>query len=91
MVFDENRRLSFKEKEPDIQQEPDEPEMSKTDRASLILTDILSTGPRAVSDIQQIFDEEGISAKTAQRARKRIGASQDYRNGIAIWFFDGDM
>ena len=91
LVFDENRRLSFQEKEPDIQQEPDEPEMSKTDRASLILTDILSTGPRAVSDIQQIFDEEGISAKTAQRARKRIGASQDYMNGTPVWYFDGEM
>ena len=32
-----------------------------------------------------------ISAKTAQRARKRIGASQDYMNGTPVWYFDGEM
>ena len=87
LVFDKNRRLSFQEKESDdIVEEHD---FTQIEHASIILNTLLSNGPHKVSDIKQILNEEGISAKTAQRARKRIGASQTYVNGTPVWFFDG--
>ncbi len=67
LVFDKNRRLSFQEKESDdIVEEHD---FTQIEHASIILNTLLSNGPHKVSDIKQILNEEGISAKTAPLSR----------------------
>lgn len=58
---------------------------TKIEKAMIILEEILSDGPVAVSEINEIMEEDGIGAKTAQRARSRIGAVQEYVDGVPVW------
>ena len=83
LILDEERKLSFAEMEPVEDELP--PQQTKIERAEQILTEILTDGPLPVSEINAIMAEDGIGAKTAQRAKVRIGAVQDYENGVPIW------
>lgn len=82
LVLDEERRLSFAEFE---EEEPEEKPVTKIERATAILEELLADGAMPVSGINEIMAEEGIGEKTAQRARARIGAVQDYQNGVPVW------
>lgn len=83
LVLDEDRKLSFAEFE-DEEEEAPQP-ATKIELAMEIITDLLADGPLPVSEINEAMEEEGIGAKTAQRARKRLGAVQEYKDGVAVW------
>ena len=83
LVLDAERRLSFAEYEDDSEEESIS--STKIDRAMSILEMMLIDGPVPVSEIHAAMAEEGIGDKTAQRARKRIGAVSDYSDGIPVW------
>ncbi len=83
LILGEDRKLSFaefEEDDDDLQEKP-----TKTEIAEIILKVLLRNGPVRVSEIHQIMDEQKIGSKTAQRARERIGAAQDYENGHPVW------
>lgn len=82
LVLDEERRLSFAEFEPE---EEETAPISKRDLAMEIIADMLEKGSVPVSEVTTACAEEGIGPKTAQRARKKLGAISDYENGVAIW------
>ena len=82
LVLDEERKLSFGEF-----QEDDETSKTKIQVAMDIISELLEQGLRPVSEINAVCAEEGISSKTAQRARKRLGVKQDYIDGVPIWMF----
>ena len=82
LVFDDQRRLSFKE--VDLQDAPTIE--TKIDRASYLLESLLADGSMPVSEINELMEEEGIGAKTAQRARAQIGAVLFYdEHNIPCW------
>ena len=81
--MDEERKLSFQEMDEEEEEEP--PTKTKIERAMEILEEMLEDGPLPVAEINEAMSEEGIGEKTAQRARKRIGAVQEYENGVPIW------
>ena len=83
LVMDEERKLSFQEMDEEEEEEP--PTKTKIERAMEILEEMLEDGPLPVAEIHEAMAEEGIGEKTAQRARKRIGAVQEYENGVPIW------
>ena len=85
LVMDEDRRLSFEEME---EEEEEDATPSKTARAEEIIEAMLENGPVPVAEIKAACEAEGISGKTAQRARQNIGAVQDYENGVAVWKWD---
>ena len=85
LVMDEDRRLSFEEME---EEEEEDAAPSKTARAEEIIEAMLENGPVPVAEIKAACEAEGISGKTAQRARQNIGAVQDYENGVAVWKWD---
>ena len=83
LILDEERKLSFAE----FEEKEDESQSiaTKVSTASAILQVILKEHAVPVSEINQIMAEEGIGAKTAQRAKVLIGAVQDYENGKPVW------
>ena len=84
LVLDDDRRLSFVEYEEDNDEEP--AQTSKTKRAMEILEEMLEqNGQAAVSEIHAVMADEGIGDKTAQRARRRLGAIPDNVDGINVW------
>ena len=83
LVLDAERRLSFAEFE--VEEEAEELPRTKIDLAMEILAELLEDGAMAVSEIKTAMAEEGIGEKTAQRARKRIGAVQEYEDGVPVW------
>lgn len=83
LVLDADRRLCFAEYEEDCEEES--VPTSKTEKALEILEVMLGSGPVAVSEIHAVMAEEGIGDKTAQRARRRLGAISDYLNGVPVW------
>lgn len=84
LVLDADRKLSFSEYEEEIDDEPTQ--ASKTKRAMEILEVMLAENSQAaVSDIHAIMGSEGIGDKTAQRARRRLGAIPDNVNGVNVW------
>ena len=97
LVLDDKRRLSFAEfsdpGSPDSSSDGSEGEtgadggkpVTKIEKAMIILAEILSDGPVPVSEINEIMDEDGIGSKTAQRAKTRIGAVQEYIDGLPVW------
>ena len=82
LVLDEERKLSFGEFDDD-----EEVSKTKIQVAMDIISELLEEGPRPVSEINAVCAKEGISSKTAQRARKRLGVKQDYIDGVPIWMF----
>ena len=84
LVLDKDRKLSFMEFEENEDQEDQRP-LTKIEKAMIILKESLASGAVSVEDAHAILAEEGIGMKTAQRARQRIGAIQDYSNGTPIW------
>lgn len=83
LVLDADRRLSFAEYEEDFEEES--VPTSKTEKALEILEVMLESSPVAVSEIHAVMAEEGIGDKTAQRARRRLGAILDYLDGVPVW------
>lgn len=83
LVLDADRKLSFAEYEEDCEEES--VPTSKTEKALEILEVMLESGPVAVSEIHAVMAEEGIGDKTAQRARRRLGAILDYLDGVPVW------
>lgn len=83
LVLDADRKLSFAEYEEDCEEES--VPTNKTEKALEILEVMLESGPVAVSEIHAVMAEEGIGDKTAQRARRRLGANSDYLNGVPVW------
>ena len=59
--------------------------VAKIEKAMIILENILADGPVPVSEINEIMSEDGIGAKTAQRAKVRIDAVQEYVDGVPVW------
>ena len=103
LVLDDERRLSFAEMDSqdsssDGMTGTDGAEdvngvgkpVTKIEKAMIILAEILSDGPVPVSEINEIMDEDGIGSKTAQRAKTRIGAVQEYIDGVPVWSLSGD-
>ena len=84
LVLNKDRKLSFEEFEENEDQE-EQRSLTKIERAMIILKESLASGAVSVEDAHAILAEEGIGIKTAQRARQRIGAIQDYSNGTPIW------
>lgn len=83
LIMDNERKLSFAE----FENEDDEiqPAPTKVEIAAAILRELLKDSAMPVSEINQFMAKEGIGPKTAQRAKVRIGAVQEYRNGIPVW------
>ena len=59
--------------------------VTKIEKAVHILTVLLADGPVPVSEINEVMEEDNIGAKTAQRAKTRIGAVQEYVDGVPVW------
>ena len=57
---------------------------TKMEIAQEIISDILLNGSHSVAEINEACAKEGIGEKTAQRARKNIGAVQDYINVVPV-------
>ena len=100
LVLDDERKLSFEEFEDDEEMAlsafpaqiltPAFPKMrmkTKIELAQEIISDILVNGPHPVAEINEACAKGGIGQKTVQRARKLIGAVQDYINGVPVWVF----
>lgn len=81
LVLDEERKLSFAE----FDEEEEEVPKTKIEQAMEILAEMPKDGSVPVSDINATCAEEGIVEKTAQRAIKRLGAVQDYKDGVSVW------
>ena len=60
-------------------------EPSRGQIAEVIIRLLLRDGPQPVSEIHRYTSQQGISDKTVQRARARIGAEQIFLNGVAYW------
>ena len=56
----------------------------------IILETLLADGPVPVSEINEIMAEDGIGSKTAQRAKTRLGAVQEYVDGVPVRLLPGD-
>ena len=82
LVFDDERRLSFQEVEPEEYTLTAE---TKIERAMSILLSLLEDGPMPVSEINVLMKENDIGPKTAQRARAKMSAIQFYDDGVACW------
>ena len=98
LVLDDERKLSFAEYSDPTDPMSDTAEgaddgrtedsgrpATKIEKAVIILDNILSDGPVPVSEINDIMLEDGIGSKTAQRAKTRIGAVQEYVDGTPVW------
>lgn len=83
LILDEDRKLSFAEFEDE--EEEAIPIPTKIETASVLLQEILKDGSVPVSEIHHIMAKKAIGSKTAQRAKIRIGAVQDYEDGIPVW------
>lgn len=83
LIMDDERKLSFAEFEDENNDA--QPTLTKIEIASSILQEILKDSAMPVTEINQFMAEEGIGPKTAQRAKVRIGAVQEYKDGVPIW------
>jgi hypothetical protein len=84
LVLDADRRLHFAEIEDESEEDEPAPP-SKTEIAMSILETMLVDDPVPVSEIHTAMAAEGISNKTAQRARQRIGAISGFLDGVPVW------
>lgn len=81
--FDENHRLSFREA-------VSEERCTQIDKATVLLYELLQNGAVPVSEAKERCLLEGISPKTAQRAKQQIGAIQKYIGRTAVWELPAD-
>ena len=81
LVLDKERKLSFQE----VEFEEAPVVETKIERAASILSSLLEEKPMPISEANSIMESKGISSKTAQRARAKIGAIQFYDQGIPCW------
>lgn len=86
LVMDDDRKLSFRVlSENGDSIDDDNHVLSAIEKASLLLEGMLANGPVPVSRINTFMDEHGISSKTAQRARKEIGAATIKKGNQYYW------
>lgn len=86
IVMDENKQISYRVVPPEKPHTDAAPlEISDVDRAADILSIILAPGPCKYQTIKSVMDEHGISEKTAQRAKKKIGADAYRAGGYYYW------
>ena len=90
LVLDDDRRLSFAEMEPaltEAETAEEEPAGANTkiSQTEEWLRDMLKSGPVPVGEIRRWMKEKKISAKTVQRARKRLGAVLASPGGVRCW------
>ena len=87
LLMDEERKLSFVELDDEEFESTlsPAPASTKTEAAATLLRKILKDGPVPVARINQIMLTHKIGAKTAQRARHRIGAVQESADGVYVW------
>ncbi len=78
LEYDDNYRLTFREV-------VEEGRLTQIAHASSLLRELLQNGALPVTEVRNICQKEGISSKTAQRARQRIGAVQKYNGRTALW------
>ena len=87
LLMDEERKLSFVELDDEEFESTlsPAPASTKTEAAATLLRKILKDGPVPVARLNQIMLTHKIGAKTAQRARHRIGAVQESADGVYVW------
>ena len=87
LLMDEERKLSFVELDDEEFESTlsPAPASTKAEAAATLLRKILKDGPVPVARINQIMLTHKIGAKTAQRARHRIGAVQESADGVYVW------
>ena len=87
LLMDEERKLSFVELDDEEFESTlsPAPASTKAEAAATLLRKILKDGPVPVARINQIMLTHKIGAKTAQRARHRIGAVQESEDGVYVW------
>ena len=87
LLMDEDRKLSFMELDDEEFESTlsPAPASTKAEAAATLLRKILKDGPVPVARINQIMLTHKIGAKTAQRARHRIGAVQESADGVYVW------
>lgn len=78
LKLDEEHRLSFQEAARDK-------ENTQVSHAEFMLLEMLQNGALPVAEINKIFQKEGISSKTAGRARQRIGAIPTHKGRAVMW------
>lgn len=78
LKLDEEHRLSFQEAARDK-------ENTQVSHAAFMLLEMLQNGALPVAEINKIFQKEGISSKTAGRARQRIGAIPTHKGRNVMW------
>ena len=86
LLMDEERKLSFVELDDEEFESTlsPAPASTKAEAAATLLRKILKDGPVPVARINQIMLTHKIGAKTAQRARHRIGAVQESADGVYV-------
>ena len=90
LVLDENRCLSYQEADPDQRPEEDKAapaprDERKLSRAESLLQDWLKEGSLPASEIQKRLRKAGISLRTGQRARLKLGIIRDSTGGEVRW------
>ena len=85
MRLDENNSLYFIDLESDGIDEDDIDEISPIDAAKEYLIDLLSSGSVAASQMDELLEAEGISKRTANRAKKELGIKSVQRGGQWYW------
>ncbi len=92
LVLDDERRLHFADFDTEDDKKPADNGTTvsasppkKIELAMEILHDLLAGGQAPVSVINDRMADAGIGSKTAQRAKTRLGAIQDYDGGTAVW------
>lgn len=87
LVFDEEKRLSFEiaNEEDDLFSHNKAEQPNKAEQAVEFLQEILTHNPMPITEIVKTMEERGISYRTAQRARRLIGAEIVSIDGIRYW------
>lgn len=86
LVFDDNKRLSFRVAEAFSEADNKDIHMRKIDRATSIIRNMLKERPIAVSEIIAECEKNDISNKTVRRAGKeRLNVLTKYIDGVAYW------
>lgn len=89
--MDEKKKISYEIDKRGKKEKQEE--LPDIEEAADLLFDVLADGPVAVSDVHEIMANYDISTKTAQRAKKRIGAKVVREGSKYFWELpavDGD-
>ena len=86
--LDEERKIHLMDGEPttSYQEEyEEEPELTPQEVAAEFLLDLLSEGSVEASEVVENLDAAGISKRTADRAKKKLGIKSIRRDGKYFW------